>query len=98
MAVGEHAGHDEFEHRAFADDPGFAKVASKEEILERDGNLSIPRYVRPVVNGNGNGGGDGGDLKKAWKAFESSGREFWEQMDELVNVLDGVVAGEANDA
>jgi len=85
-------------YKAFADDPGFAKVASTEEILEKDGNLSIPRYVRPVVNGNGNSSGDGKDLKIAWKAFEASGREFWQQMDELVEMLGSVVNGEANDA
>jgi type I restriction enzyme M protein len=80
-------------YKAFADDPGFAKVVATGEILEKDGNLSIPRYVRPAGNGNGNGGGDGPDLKETWKAFETSGREFWEQMDELVDMLDGVVAG-----
>ena len=30
----------------FADEPGFAKVATIEEVLEKDGNLSIPRYVQ----------------------------------------------------
>ena len=67
-------------------------------MLEKDGNLSIPRYVRPVGNSNGNGNGDSHDLKKAWAAFEASGREFWEQMDALVDMLDGVVAGEVDDA
>lgn len=85
-------------YKAFADDPGFAKVATAEEILGKDGNLSIPRYVRPAGNGDGTGGGNGKDLKKAWKEFETSGREFWEQMDEVVEMLDGVVAEEANDA
>ena len=42
--------------------------------------------------------GDGQDLKKAWTAFETDGREFWEQMDELVDMLDGVVAREVDDA
>lgn len=79
-------------YKAFADDPGFAKVATTEAILEKDGNLSIPRYVRPGGNGNGNSGGDGQTVKKAWAAFEANGREFWEQMDELVDMLDGVVA------
>jgi hypothetical protein len=37
-------------------------------------------------------------LKKAWAAFEAGGREFWEQMDALVDMLDGVVAGEVDDA
>lgn len=85
-------------YQAFADDPGFAKVATTEEIMEKDGNLSIPRYVRPTGNGNGNGGGDGQTVKKAWTAFEANGREFWEQMDALVDMVDGVVAGEADDA
>ena len=85
-------------YQTFADDPGFAKVATKKEILDKDGNLSIPRYVRPVGNGNNNGAGDVPSLKKMWAAFEASGREFWEQMDALVDMLDGVVAGEAEDA
>ena len=41
---------------------------------------------------------DGHDLKKAWAAFDASGREFWQQMDALVDMLDGVVAEEADDA
>lgn len=85
-------------YKAFADEPGFARVATTEAILEKDGNLSIPRYVRPTGNDNGNGGGDGQDLKKAWAGFEAGGREFWEQMDELVDMLDGVAAQEAEDA
>ena len=76
-------------YKAFADDPGFAKVATTEEILAKDGNLSIARYVRPIVNGNGNGS-NGRSLKKAWAAFEADGRELWEQMDELVGMLDEV--------
>jgi type I restriction enzyme M protein len=81
-------------YKKFVDDPGFAKVASNTEVLEKDGNLSIPRYVRPAQNGNGNGNGavDGKDLKKAWKAFEAGGREFWEQMDGLTEMLDNIVA------
>lgn len=85
-------------YKAFADDPGFAKVVPTEEILGKDSNLSIPRYVRPLETINGNGVKDGQDLKKAWSAFEASGREFWEQMDDLVDMLDGVVAGEADNA
>ena len=68
-------------------------MATIEEILDKDANLSIPRYVRPAVNGIGNGNGQ--DLKHAWAAFETGGREFWEQMDALVDVLDDVVVQEA---
>lgn len=66
--------------------------------MKKGGTLSIPRYVRPVGNGNGNGDNrNEQDLKKTWTAFETSGREFWEQMDALVEMLDGVITGEAND-
>jgi len=85
-------------YKAFTDDPGFAKVATTKEILEKESNLSIPRYVRPAANGNGNGTGNVQDLKKTWAAFEISGREFWEQMDELVDMLDSTVVVEAEDA
>ncbi len=71
-------------YRAFADEPGFAKVATIEEVLAKDGNLSIPRYVRPIANGGDVTVADG-DLKKAWAAFDASGREFWQQMDALVD-------------
>ena len=85
-------------YQAFVDDPGFAKVATNIAVLEKGGNLSIPRYVRPAGNGNNHGNGDGQDLKKAWTAFEAEGREFWQQMDALVEMLDGIVAGKVNDA
>jgi len=83
-------------YRAFADDPGFAKTATIGEILQKGGNLSIPRYVRPAVGGAGNGGDQ--DLKTSWAAFDANGREFWQQMDALVDMLDGVVVEEASNA
>jgi len=89
----EHQSHILSAYKAFSDIPGFAKVTTIEEILDKDANLSIPRYVRPAVNGIGNGNGQ--DLKHAWVAFETGGREFWEQMDALVDVLDDVVVQEA---
>jgi len=79
-------------YQAFADVPGFAKVVPNDEVLEKDGNLSIPRYVRPIGDRAGNGGDQ--DLTTAWAAFEASGREFWQQMDVLVDMLDSAVAEE----
>ena len=38
------------------------------------------------------------DLSTAWATFDASGREFWLQMDALVDMLDGAVAEEALDA
>lgn len=81
-------------YRAFADEPGFAKVATIEEALEKDGNLSIPRYVRPVVEKAA--GNPDGDLETLWAEFEASGREFWQQMDAVMDMLDGLIAEEAN--
>ena len=85
-------------YKAFAGEPGFATVASAEEILRKDANLSIPQYVKPVGNGNGNGGSETPSLKKAWAAYEAEGREFWERMDEMVETLDDIVAREEDDA
>ena len=77
--------------------PGFAAVATTDEVLAKDGNLSIPRYVRPAGERQ-RATGIGRDLQAAWAAFDASGREFWQQMDALVDMLDGVVAEEASDA
>ena len=36
-------------YKAFADEPGFAKVATLAEIAAKEGNLSIPLYVKRVA-------------------------------------------------
>jgi len=83
-------------YQAFTDEPGFAKVATVEEVLGMGGNLSIPRYVRPIGNGARNASDH--DLSAVWASFDASGREFWQQIDSLVHMLDGVLAEEAPDA
>ena len=82
-------------YRTFVDDPGFAKVVTIADVLAKEGNLSIPRYVQP--DGTGVSTAGDGDLSKAWAAFEAGGRKFWRQMDSLVEKLEGVVAEEAVD-
>ena len=57
--------------------------------------LPIPRYVRPVL-AKADGGGEGA-LATAWGAFDASGREFWQQIDEVIDALDAAVAEEAVD-
>lgn len=82
--------------QAFGDQPGFAAVVSKKDVLAKESSLSIPLYVkkaRPV-----SAPGEEITLKDAWAAFDESGREFWPQMDALVDMLDGVVVGEVDDA
>ncbi len=80
----------------FADKPGFAFVATTEEVLAKGGDLSIPKYVEKVTS---DGIGEGPqDLPAAWASFEDDGRIFWTEMNSLVEMLDGVIAEEANDA
>jgi type I restriction enzyme M protein len=82
-------------YQSFIDDPGFAKVETIANVLKQDGSLSIPRYVQTVRNSESTS--DSRDLKKAWTAFDADGREFWLELDALVDMLDGVVADEASD-
>jgi type I restriction enzyme M protein len=91
----EHQEHILKAYQAFDDEPGFALVANTDEVLAKDGNLSIPSYVRPFADGSGNS--PDGDLKTVWSEFEVSGREFWQQMDALVDTLDGMIAEKADD-
>jgi len=54
----------------------------------------------PVGQCRRRGGGDQpASLAEAWDAWQESGRAFWQQMDALVETLDGPgVAKEASDA
>ncbi|MCM2339797.1 class I SAM-dependent DNA methyltransferase [Rhodoferax sp.] len=85
--------------KAFADVPGFAKVASLAEITANAGNLSIPMYVKRLaaVAATDNNG-DAVTLRSAWDQWQTEGRAFWLQMDALVETLDGLVEQEASDA
>lgn len=77
--------------KAFADVPGFAKVASLTEIAAVAGNLSIPLHVKrlaaaPATDSNG----DAASLQSTWNQWQTDGRAFWLQMDALVETLDGL--------
>jgi type I restriction enzyme M protein len=83
-------------YRAFADQPGFAAAVPLGDVLAKDGSLSIPLYVKkpkPVADAR-----EQATLATAWAAFDEDGREFWTRMDELVEMLDGVVVEDTNDA
>jgi type I restriction-modification system DNA methylase subunit len=71
---------------------GFAKVASVDDVLANGGSLAIPRYVRPIQPGATARGAR--DLATAWAAFDASGREFWQQIDEVIETLDATLAEE----
>jgi type I restriction enzyme M protein len=83
-------------YQAFAEKPGFAFVASTKAVLAKGGDLSIPKYVEKVpLDGIGE---RLQELPAAWASFDDDGRAFWTKMGSLLELLDGVVAEEANDA
>ena len=82
-------------YKAFADQLGFAAVVTNEDTLAQSGNLSIPRYVKKAPRSEPDG--ESLSLSNAWSSFEEEGREFWTDMDALVETLGGVVAEEAGD-
>ena len=82
-------------HR-FEDIPGFSSVLTKEEALARDGSLSIPLYVKNIKPSDSDE--DAQDFGTTWSSFEQQGRDFWSNMDTLVQMLDDVVDEEVKDA
>jgi type I restriction enzyme M protein len=86
-------------YKAFADEPGFAKVATLAEIAANMGNLSIPLYVKRVTAApDTQADGQAVTLRSAWGQWQSEGRAFWQQMDALVETLDGLIEPEASHA
>ena len=68
---------------------GFARVASVTEIIANAGNLSIPLYVKKVAATSANDG-EPATLEGTWEKWQTDGRAFWQQMDALVETLDGL--------
>ena len=85
--------------KGFADEPGFAKVATLAEIGANAGNLSIPLYVKRIAAAVAtDSNGDAVSLRSAWDQWQTDGRAFWQQMDALVETLDGLAEQEASNA
>jgi type I restriction enzyme M protein len=91
----EHQERIEAAYKAFADEEGFAKLATREEIAEQGFSLSIPLYVTRRGSAANNKREERPSLRQAWETWEASGREFWTQMDAVVDLLDGLVVDEA---
>ena len=85
-----------FRSAAYADEEGFAAVATLEAIAVNDFSLSIPLYVkRKAAARAAEDGEQPATLQEAWQAWEASGQEFWQQMDGVVAMLDGLVEQES---
>ena len=78
-------------YSAFADEEGFAAVASLEAIAANEYSLSIPLYVKRPSTAAGTDGGQPATLQEAWQAWKASGQEFWQQMDAVAAMLDDLV-------
>ena len=76
-------------YQTFSDEPGFAAVAAVDGVLANEGNLSIRRYVKPLARDTS---GSSEDLVAIWAQFEASGRELWQQMDDLTVTFDALIS------
>ena len=79
---------------AFADEPGFAKVATLADIDAKAGNISIPLYVKRISAVAATSNGNAVSLRSAWDQWRTDGSTFWQQMDALVETLDSVSKAE----
>jgi len=76
-------------YQNFADEDGFARVISNDEIRENGSNLSIPLYVRADNgNGNGNGAAETVSLKQVIANWQESSMALRESMGELFASLE----------
>jgi type I restriction enzyme M protein len=82
--------------KAFADEPGLAAVADTAAIEKQDWSLSIPLYVtRPTIGTAATGNTAASEsLADAWAVWKAAGEAFWQQMDEVTAMLDGLAAQE----
>ena len=75
--------------QTFAIEAGFSAVATCKQIAGNEANLSIPLYVkRSAVTVSSDG--EAVSLRSAWEKWQIDGRAFWQQMDALVETLDGL--------
>lgn len=73
-------------YQTFTDEPGFAKVATLAGVAAQEFSLSIPLYVRRKASNGVEGEAE--TLKEVWSRWEQSGQDFWQEMDNLVEMLD----------
>ena len=80
-------------YRAFENGSRFAAVATTDEILAKGGDLTVHHYVFRTSTRSADNSTE--FLAETWEHFDTAGREFWMEMDELVETLDAVLAEEA---
>jgi type I restriction enzyme M protein len=79
-------------YKTFEDVPGFARVTTLAELDVNAGNLSIPLYVKRTTAAiEADSIGDTVSPRSAWDQWQNDGHAFWQQMDALVETLDGLI-------
>ena len=76
--------------RAVTADAGFSEVATAKQIVANGANLSIPLYVKRQTATTNADGTELAKLSAAWTQWQTDGRAFWQQMDALVETIDGL--------
>ncbi len=62
-------------YEKFSDDPGFARVVTREELRSNEGNLSIPLYIAAAATGTKQDAKRGGGMVEAidgWRDFSAN--------------------------
>ncbi len=87
----EHQRHIQTVYQTWQEEPGFARIANGEQLAAQEYSLSIPLYVKRSLNGNGGEPAEQRSLPELWDEWEQEGRVFWQEMDDLVEMLDGFI-------
>ena len=82
----EHQQHITTAYQIFADQEGFCTVATTEQILANDANLSIPLYVEKTVATNN----DNRTFREIWNELETNSTSFWDEIDQLAKSLEDI--------
>ena len=91
------------EYQEIVDETGDEQLACFPEshrfqipVLANGANLSIPQYVkRTSGKSTGNADGQPATLPAAWEQWQAASAPFWQQMDALVDTLDGLADQES---
>jgi type I restriction enzyme M protein len=79
----------------FAPEDGFATVATLDQIALNNHKLTIHWYVKRTTSAESrNSAQEAASLRATWEHWQTDGRAFWQQMDALVETLDGLEAEE----
>jgi type I restriction enzyme M protein len=75
-------------YKEFLNEASFATVATSDDVAVQDYSLSIPLYVRRKASNRNEA--EAKTLKEVWVDWKQPGRDFWQEMDNLVEMLNSL--------